>query len=82
MSLHEKGQYERAASVALRTLELADRFGDPDHPYLAASLNNLAGIYDAQGRYLEAEPLYQRSLEIRERVKGSGHADVAATLNN
>ena len=30
----------------------------------AATLNNLAGLYESQGRYAEAEPLYQRSLSI------------------
>jgi tetratricopeptide (TPR) repeat protein len=33
---------------------------------LATSLNNLAGLYDAQGRYSEAEPLYQQALELSE----------------
>ncbi len=74
MALHDKGQYSRAMKVAQKALVLAEHFEDPEHPYLAASLNNLAGIYDAQGRYSEAEPLYRRSLEIRERLKGSGHS--------
>ena len=33
-----------------------------DHPDVAASLNNLAELYRAQGRYADAEPLYRRSL--------------------
>ena len=33
----------------------------PDHPDVAASLNNLATLYQTQGKYAEAEPLYQRA---------------------
>jgi tetratricopeptide (TPR) repeat protein len=46
------------------------------------SLNNLAGLYRAQGRYGEAEPLYQRSLQIVEQQLGADHPDVATSLNN
>jgi tetratricopeptide (TPR) repeat protein len=41
-----------------------------DHPDVANSLNNLAGLYWSQGRYTDAEPLYQRSIAIWERVLG------------
>ena len=46
------------------------------------SLNNLAGLYQAQGRYAEAEPLYKRSLAINEKALGPDHPDVALSLNN
>ena len=54
----------------------------PDHPDVAPSLNNLAGLYEAQGRYAEAEPLYKRALAINEKALGPDHPDVAASLNN
>ena len=53
-----------------------------DHPALATSLNNLAGLYYRQGRYAEAEPLYQRSLAILQKAHGRDHPDVAISLNN
>ena len=53
-----------------------------DHPDVARSLNNLAGLYRDQGRYADAEPLYQRSLAIREKALGRDHPDVAQSLNN
>ena len=31
---------------------------------MAASLNNLALLYDAQGRHEEAEPFYKRALAV------------------
>ncbi len=49
---------------------------------MAASLNNLAGLYEAQSHYAEAEPLYQRSLAILEKALGPEHTDVATTLEN
>jgi len=35
---------------------------------VAASLNNLALLYSAQGKLAEAEPLYKRSPAIREKA--------------
>ena len=49
---------------------------------MATSLNNLAGLYQAEGRYAEAEPLYHRSLAILENALGPEHPNVAASLNN
>ncbi len=49
---------------------------------MATSLNNLAGLYQAQGKYAEAEPLYQRSLAIMEKALGPDHPDVATSLEN
>jgi tetratricopeptide (TPR) repeat protein len=34
---------------------------------VAESLNNLAGLYQAQGQYAKAEPLYKRALVILEK---------------
>ncbi len=53
-----------------------------EHPLVALSLNNLAGLYQEFGNYSQAEPLYQRSLAIREKVLGKEHPDVATTLND
>ncbi|MDP2278041.1 MAG: CHAT domain-containing protein, partial [Nitrospirota bacterium] len=53
-----------------------------DHPNVATSLNNLAGLYEPAGRYAEAEPLYKRSLEIREKALGREHPSVAQSLDN
>jgi tetratricopeptide (TPR) repeat protein len=54
----------------------------PDHPVLGATLNNLAGLYYAQGRFAEAEPLLKGSLAIAEKALGPDHPDVGITLNN
>ena len=49
---------------------------------MAASLNNLAGLYRALGNYAEAEPLYKRAMAIREKALGPDHPDVAMSLEN
>ena len=54
----------------------------PEHPDTAASLNNLAKLYEHMGDYGKAEPLYQRSLKIMEKQLGPEHPDTAASLNN
>ena len=50
--------------------------------HVGIRLNNLAGLYRAQGRYAEAEPLYKRALAISEKALGPEHPDVGTSLNN
>src|SRR5262249_36398539 len=54
----------------------------PDQPDVGQSLNNLAGLYRAQGRYGDAEPLLKRTIAIYEKALGSEHPNVGASLNN
>ena len=49
---------------------------------MAASLNNLAALYQAQDKYAEAEPLDKRALAIVEKVLGPKHPHVATSLEN
>ena len=65
----------------LQILEAEPELG-PEHPDVATTLNNLAGLYRQMGDYEKALPLYQKALDIREKVLGSQHPDVANTLNN
>jgi hypothetical protein len=53
-----------------------------DHPDVASSLNNLAGLYDSQGKYSEAEPLYFEALAMSERVLGTNHPTTIIFRNN
>ncbi len=50
--------------------------------HAAASLNNLASLYHAQGKHTEAEPLYRRVLAIWEKALGPEHPHVAQSLEN
>jgi tetratricopeptide (TPR) repeat protein len=76
------GQYAKAEALYQRSLKIYEAKLEPDHPRVAASLNNLAGLYQGMGQYTKAEPLHQRSLKIKESTLGPDHPDVAASLNN
>ncbi|NEO93027.1 MAG: tetratricopeptide repeat protein, partial [Moorea sp. SIO3G5] len=77
-----QGAYEQALPWYQQCLStVTERLGQ-DHPDVATSLNNLAGLYSSQGRYQEAEPLYQQALEMSQRLLGQDHPDVATSLNN
>ena len=54
----------------------------PDHPDVAASLNNLALILRDLGQPGEARPLLERALAIDEAVYGPDHPEVATDLDN
>jgi tetratricopeptide (TPR) repeat protein len=55
---------------------------DEEHPDVATSLNNLAGLYSSQGKYEEAELLYFSALEMYKRLLGEEHPDVAMSKWN
>ena len=65
-----------------RALTIWEKTWGPDHPNVAASLNNLAELYHAQGRYTEAQTLYRLALGIWEKTLGPEHPNVTACLNN
>jgi tetratricopeptide (TPR) repeat protein len=52
-----------------RSLAIREKALGPDHPDVAISLNNLAGLYDKEGRYAEAEQFYKRALTIGEKAE-------------
>ena len=82
VELYRTGQYARAVVVGKKALKVAEEIVGPDHPSVATSLNNLAGLYMTQGQYAAAEPLYKRALSIDEKALGPDHPGVATTLNN
>ena len=51
-------------------------------PLTAASLNNLALLYESTGNDAAALPLYERALAIKEATLGAQHPDTATSLNN
>ncbi|MBI4242265.1 MAG: CHAT domain-containing protein [Candidatus Rokubacteria bacterium] len=67
--------------LAERALRIKEERLEPDHPDLAASLQNLAAVLLDLAQYHAARPLYERALAIRERALGSDHPDLATTLN-
>ena len=82
VQLYQAGQYQKALPLVQRALEINEKALGPEHPDLAVSLNNLAGLYQAMGAYDKALPLYQRALAIREKALGPEAPATAASLNN
>ena len=74
--------WDKAAEHYTRAIAIDECALGPDHPDVAIYLNNLAGLYKAQGRMAEAEPLYLRALRINEDALGADHADMAIYFNN
>jgi tetratricopeptide (TPR) repeat protein len=77
-----QGDYSAAAPLFERALAIQERALSPDHPTLAATLNNLANLRKAQKNYLAARQLLQRALAIRERTLGPEHPDVAWSVGD
>ncbi|MGA2078679.1 MAG: tetratricopeptide repeat protein, partial [Terriglobia bacterium] len=80
--LYGAGKYGRALAVAKKAVEVAEKEFGPEHPNLAASLNNLAALYRLEGQYAQAEPLDKRALAITEKALGPDHPAVATRLND
>ncbi|CAM9785452.1 unnamed protein product [Ectocarpus sp. 4 AP-2014] len=80
--LEKQGKYTEADPLYLRAIEVVEKMLGRDHPDLATSFNNRAGLLRAQGKHIEAEPLYERSHAILRKALGPGHPHVAVTLNN
>ncbi|WP_073074163.1 CHAT domain-containing protein [Phormidesmis priestleyi] len=80
--LYQQGKFNEAIPLAEQALSIHKRILGENHPDVAASLNNLALLYQNQGRYAEAEPLFKQSLELNKRLLGENHPDVATGLNN
>ena len=65
--LYRTGQYARAVVVGKKALKVAEEIVGPDHPSVATSLNNLAGLYRATGQILEAQELERRLSDKNQR---------------
>ena len=82
VELYQAGKYQEAVPIARQLLEIHQGLSGPQHRDTAASLNNLAMLYQAMGDYAKAEPLYQRALTILEKALGPQHPSTATSLSN
>jgi tetratricopeptide (TPR) repeat protein len=62
---HTQGDYAKAEPLYNRSLVILEKALGPDHPNVAASLENLAGLYRATKRGAQAEALERRAARIR-----------------
>jgi tetratricopeptide (TPR) repeat protein len=63
-------------------LQLTEAAFGPDHPEVAAALNDLGIAWSGAGQPAKARELFERALVIEEREYGPDHPEVAITLNN
>jgi CHAT domain-containing protein/tetratricopeptide (TPR) repeat protein len=80
--LYRAGKFNAAIPLIERALALREEVLGTEHPDVAASVHDLAGLYISKGDYAQAEPLFQRALAIREKALGTEHPDVAQCLNS
>jgi tetratricopeptide (TPR) repeat protein len=80
--LHSRAAYSRARPLFTRSLMIREKVLGPEHPETAASLNDLARLFQAQGDLEDARPLYERALAIYEKQLGIDHRHTATGLNN
>jgi tetratricopeptide (TPR) repeat protein len=64
--LYQQDRYADAEPLLKHAPALSEKALGPNHPDVAASLNNSGILYNLLGRYADAEAPYKRSLEIRE----------------
>jgi eukaryotic-like serine/threonine-protein kinase len=75
------GLYDKARPLGEEALKLRRQSLGSEHPDVAASLMNLAGVLYDQGDYAGAEALNREALAMRRNLLGNDHPDVAASLN-
>ena len=76
------GDYDSTLSLGMKAQKsaIADYGkGTEEH---ALILNNLGGIYEAQGQAKKAKPFYEQALNIYKEIFGETHHETASSLNN
>jgi CHAT domain-containing protein len=64
LTFRNRGQLKEAVVCAEKALQIRLKVLGENHPDSAASLNNLAAIYYADGQHARAEPLFQKAIAI------------------
>jgi eukaryotic-like serine/threonine-protein kinase len=75
------GLYPQALTLAERALTLRRELLGDEHPYVAASLSNLAEVLRLRGDFVGAEAHHRQALALRRTLFGDEHPEVAASLN-
>src|SRR5579863_7225205 len=77
----QQGNYGQALTLYKRALAVQEKSLGPAHPDVAATLNNLAVIYQDEYLDAQAEPLYEQALAIWEKIPGAD-AQAASCMSN
>jgi CHAT domain-containing protein len=76
------GDYPRALPLFEQARDLRKRLLTENHPAYAASLSNLALLYQAMGDYGRARPLLEQARDLRKRLLTENHPLYALSLSN
>ena len=77
-----KGEYDKAITVAINSAEFAYiNFGKESNNY-AAVLNNLGYLYEHTDDFKKAETFYLQSVSIRKKILPFNHPDYFVSLQN
>jgi tetratricopeptide (TPR) repeat protein len=82
MARERQGDFVEAEQLYKRSVAISEKALGPNHPNVAATLNNLANVYKSQIRFGEAEEVSKRALAIRQKAFGANHPEVAQSLYN
>ena len=66
----DQQKFKEACVLLTEALLIRENTLGPDHPAVAATLNNLAVLNGKRGKFREAYPLCKRALQIREKILG------------
>lgn len=80
-NLHEFVFFFQAVPALQRALEIREIALDPDHPIVARSHHQLAGLHAQWGKFSTAEAFYKQALDIYVDRYGSDHYLVAKELD-
>jgi len=80
--LRGRAEFARARACFERALRLAEAAYGPNHPNVAACVNNLGSVLQDQGDLAGARACYERALKINEAAYGPEHPNVARDVNN
>jgi tetratricopeptide (TPR) repeat protein len=71
-------EYLKALPFLEKAFEIRQKTLPPNHPSMAASYNNIAGVYDNMGEYSKALSIYERALGILLNVLPAKHPHIQA----
>ena len=80
--LKERAQFTEAKKMQERALAIGESTYGPNHPNVAAGVNNLGLVLQDIGDMEGAKKMYERALAIGEATYGPDHPQVAVYVNN
>jgi len=80
--LRGRAQFTEAKEMFEWALAIGEATYGPDHPNVAAGVNNLGNVLQDLGDMEGAKKMFERALAIDEATYGPDHPDVAISINN